>query len=596
MSVSGEVSLTEDQQSSGGNSLRPLRASIPIVLLCLMVAGRYVPQLWQDGPSMTWAFASFGPTLAGLALLLIWWPFLSRASRRERLLGFLGAIVSIVLASMLLHETMRGLIPVITLPIALAGFGVGMVLTSGWLTEKRTLLGVLCCLLAGGSTALLRNEGAWGSFAFDLHWRFSPTPEEQFLQEMARRDAGSVAVISDVDTEALAKPAQWPGFRGAGRLGVQQGVKFSADWQANPPQEKWRTKVGPGWSSFAVSGNFLYTQEQRGENEAVVCYSADSGQQVWARSVESRFFEALGGLGPRATPTLHQGAVYSLGAEGLLLRLDAVTGDLQWQVDLRKEANRAPPMWGFSSSPLVFADTVVVYAGGKDDQGVLAFDLESGKLRWNAPAGPMSYGSLQVIAPLGRELIGLLSDVGLQTYDPTAGKADFNYEWKHTGYRALQPLFLDDSRLLIPTGMGAGTRLVKLTESGGTIEGEQLWTSRRLKPDYSDVLVHKGNVYGFDNSVFASIKIEDGSLNWKGGRYGKGQALLLADSDLILVITEEGELVLVEANPDKHVELGRVQALDGRTWNHPVVVGTKLFVRNAAEAVCYELTPAAETP
>lgn len=596
MSVSGEISLAGEKESGGVTSLRPLRASIPIVLLCLMIAARFVPQLWEDGPSMTWAFASFGPTLAGLALLVVWWPFLSRASLRERVFGFSGAIVSIVIASTVLHETMRGLIPVITLPVALAGFGFGMVVTSGWLSEKRTLVGVLCCLLAGCSTALLRNQGAWGSFAFDLHSRFSPTPEQQFLEDMAGRDADTVSELSAADTEALTKPAEWPGFRGADRLGVQQGAKFSADWDANPPREKWRIRVGPGWSSFAVAGNLLYTQEQRGEDEAVVCYSAESGQEVWATSVESRFFEALGGLGPRATPTLHDGAVYSLGAEGYLLRLDAATGDVAWEVDLRIEAKRAPPMWGFSSSPLVFDDTIVVYAGGKGDQGVLAFDLESGKLRWNAPAGPMSYGSLQVIAPLGRELVGLLTDVGLQTYDPATGKADFEYEWKHTGYRALQPLLLDGSRLLIPTGMGAGTRLVKLTESVDTIEGEELWTSRRLKPDYSDVLVHKGHVYGFDNSVFASINLEDGQLNWKGGRYGKGQALLLADSDLILVITEEGELVLLETNPEKHTELGRLQALDGRTWNHPVVVGNKLYVRNAAEAVCYELPLVNETP
>ncbi len=590
----------EGQVGDGAGDLRPLRVGMPIVLLTLMVLARFVPQLWEDGPAMTWAFGSFGPLLAGLILLLFWWLCFSRASWKERVFGFVGVIGSVVLVSFMLHETLRGLIVVITLPLALFGFGAGMVVTSKWQTGWRTVVGVACGFVLAGSTTLLRNEGAWGSFAFDLHSRFSPTSEEEFLDEIASRPSGETVELSEGDVAALEQAAQWPGFRGPGRMGVQSGLRFSTDWKAHPPEELWRIKVGPAWSSFAAAGNLLYTQEQRGEEETVVCYSAETGKEIWATGVESRFFEALGGLGPRATPTLHNGAVYAMGAAGILMKVDAATGEQEWEVDFQELAKRAPPMWGFSSSPLVTNDTVVVYAGGKDDLGVLALAVDSGEVRWSAPAGPMSYGSLQQIEPVGQSLLGLLSDVGLQTYDSVTGQPQFEYNWPHTGYRALQPLFLDQEHVLIPTGMGAGTRLVELRESDGKVIGKELWTSRRLKPDYSDILVHNNNVYGFDNTVFASISLDDGKLNWKGGRYGKGQAILLADSDAILVVTEEGELVLVETNPDKHIELAKIEGLDGRTWNHPVVVGDKLFVRNAAEAVCYRLAtedaPSAQAP
>lgn len=138
--------------------------------------------------------------------------------------------------------------------------------------------------------------------------------------------------------------------------------------------------------------------------------------------------------------------------------------------------------------------------------------------------------------------------------------------------------------------MGTGTRLIQLEESDGTLTARELWTSKDMKPDFNDLVVHKGFIYGFDNSIFASIDMADGKRKWKGGRYGKGQALLLADSDLIIVVSEKGELALLRATPDEFQELYKIQAMNGKTWNHPVVVGDRLYLRNAEEAVCYQLS------
>ena len=294
-----------------------------------------------------------------------------------------------------------------------------------------------------------------------------------------------------------------------------------------------------------------------------------------------------GGDGPRATPTIADGAVFVLGASGHLCRIDARTGQKQWEQDLRKVAKRDPPMWGFCASPIIANGRVIVHAGGKGDKGVLAFDVADGKLAWSAPSGDHAYGSPQLSSLLGKERLLMLSNVGVRVFDPSNGDVSLAYEWKHDGYRSLQPLVVDD-KIVLPTGMGKGTQCIRVS-GDGELAAEELWTSLRLKPDFNDIVVHKGSIYGFDGEVFTCLDLETGERHWKRGRYGKGQVLLLPDQDLLLVISETGELVLLEATPDGHKELSTFQAIEGRTWNHPVLIGNRLYLRNSAEAACYEL-------
>jgi hypothetical protein len=195
----------------------------------------------------------------------------------------------------------------------------------------------------------------------------------------------------------------------------------------------------------------------------------------------------------------------------------------------------------------------------------------------------------------GRKLLAFLSDQGAQLLEPATGAVALEYTWKHAGYRALQPQVLNGNKLLIPTGMGSGTRFVQLVEKEGALSGTEVWTSRNLKPDFNDLVVHDGYIYGFDNSIFTCIDLSDGSRKWKGGRYGKGQVLLLADSGLLLVLSEQGEVALLAASSDGYQELAKFAALDGKTWNHPVVVGDRLFIRNAREAACYRLPLRSQT-
>ena len=201
-----------------------------------------------------------------------------------------------------------------------------------------------------------------------------------------------IGCVSDVDLAF--KDPEWPAFRGANRDGIQRTTRINTDWKSNPPKQLWKVPVGPGWASFLVAGKVLFTQEQRGERECVVCYSADDGKEIWIQELATRFEDPLGGPGPRSTPTLFEGSLYSMGASGHVIRLDPATGDVIWQTDVREiTSNQTPPMWGFSCSPLVTSEHVIVYAAGKGDKGTLALDRETGELKWSAPAGEHSYAS-----------------------------------------------------------------------------------------------------------------------------------------------------------------------------------------------------------
>ena len=196
---------------------------------------------------------------------------------------------------------------------------------------------------------------------------------------------------------------------------------------------------------------------------------------------------------------------------------------------------------------------------------------------------------------LGEDLVLMVSNHGMEILDPDDGSVRLDYQWKFFGYRSLQPLVLDNT-VILPTGLGAGTRRIKLTKSDDAsfLEANELWTSMQLMPDFNDLVAYQGYLYGFDNAIFTCIDVETGERAWKGGRYGKGQVLLLRNSELLLVASEKGEFVMLQPDPSGHTELGRFQAINGKTWNHPVVVGDRLFIRNAEEAACYQLPTAGQ--
>ncbi len=609
----------------GGAPSKPLRLWPGVVLVILLLFARFglkaiVPGFNGFSRGMMWSFGA-------AAAVVLWWLLFSRAPWVERL-GAVALMVGAMAGSWRLSHESMGPLPFVgyALPglcVALVvGAAAGRRLPEG--RRRATMAATL--LLACGVWTLVRNEGISGDHALVFAWRWSMSAEERLLSQTRSEPAprpsppaaaaprtqpsAAAAIAKRAVPRDLERPAppttaaavktasDWPGFRGPGRDGIVHGVRIATDWAQSPPVELWRRPIGPGWSSFAVRGNLIYTQEQRGEDEVVACYDATSGAPVWTHRDAARFFESNGGAGPRGTPTLSDGRLYAFGATGILNALDAADGTLLWSRDAASDSEGTPSMaggpakakvpdWGFSSSPLVVDDVVIVAVAGQ----LVAYDAATGKPRWSGPAGGVSYSSPSLVTIGGVPQVLLMSAAGTTSFAPADGKQLWQHAWR--GFPIVQPALTAEGDVLVAASGDSGLRRIAVAHGPDGWTVERRWGSNGLKPYFNDFVVHGGHAFGLDGRILACIELQDGERKWKGGRYGNGQLVLLPDQDLLLVLSEEGELALVKAIPDQFTELARWKAIEGKTWNHPALVGDVLLVRNGEEMAAFRLALAA---
>jgi outer membrane protein assembly factor BamB len=417
----------------------------------------------------------------------------------------------------------------------------------------------------------------------------------------------------------LAGQAAWPCWRGPASRGVAPRAAIGKWSGALKP--RWEKPLSTGWSSPVVDGQKVFITDRLRNEERLLAFDARDGNPLW--SVRNRVdFEphAVGarhGNGPKATPVVHQGRVYSLGIAGWLQCVDAAHGAVLWKHNLPAEFARqvplpdgrayvngtenvivptspgqggAVPLFGYTGSPLLADGRLILSVGGQRGGTVMAFDARSGDVLWKALDEHVSYSSPvpaafggvpQVVVMTGPRVVGLrLSDGALL--------------WSHAfqiqyDESISTPAIADE--LVLVTGDSRPLTALRIRRDGEQFDKSLAWENNDLSSYLSSMLVHDGHVYGMaDDGRFACVRLRDGKTLWQGGEHGYYCSPVLA-GEVLVCLNDKGQLSLIAADPTGYRELARGQAASSQTWTMPAVVGSLLFVRSADRLACFDLRP-----
>jgi len=441
-----------------------------------------------------------------------------------------------------------------------------------WRARLRVLgfIGLVSVLLV----SLFRYEGVSGDLIPIIKWRWSSADKSETV---------------DVEVEEIAIGGVYQQFLGPTRNATVTGADLTLDWSTNGPKLLWRQRMGEAWSGFAISGTQAVTQEQRGDSELVSCYHLLTGEKLWESSVSARYDNVLGGVGPRATPAIDGNRVYAVGATGELSCLELFSGEKLWGLNILERHGAELPDWGVAGSPLVHDGLVILSPGGPDGNSLVAYDKFSGSLVWAAGSDRAHWSSPVVHEIEGEQQVLIFNASGLAAHSVENGSIRWEYPWTRSKGtpRVAIPVRTTGNRFAISSGYGAGADLFEVTLSEGPFRAEQVWRSLHLKAKFNNFVFRDGYLYGLDDGVLTCVDVETGRRAWKQGRYGHGQVIL--GDRWLLLMAENGEVILLDPNPIEVIVLGRFAALKGKTWNPPAMVGPYLLVRNHLEAACYQL-------
>jgi len=463
----------------------------------------------------------------------------------------------------------------------IAAFGVGGGLSMMWLLALSRLpwrlrlkgLGIAIVLLLA-SVATFRIEGVTGDLIPIVKFRFSSAADKM---------AAGVAYSSEEIT------GSYPQFLGPNRDAKVTGIKLDPDWETNPPQLIWKQPIGEAWSAFSVVGNRALTQEQDGEDELVVCYELLTGDKIWEHRYSAFFNNPIGGVGPRATPTIEEDRVYALGAVGNLMCLNLESGDLLWSFNVLDKHGASLPEWGMAGSPLIYEDLVILSVGGRNGHSLVAHEKWSGDYVWSGGSDKVHWSSPVVFEVAGNTQVLAFNQSAMFAHDVNDGTVLWEYPWKTDGQpHVAVPVLVPGDRILLSSGYGKGAELIQIANiEEGKQSAERIWRTLHLKAKFNNFVFKDGYVYGLDDGMLTCIDVEKGRRTWKKGRYGHGQNILVGD--LMLLTSERGEVLLIEPVPEEPRVLGTFEALEGKSWNPPALVGEYLLLRNHLEAALYRL-------
>ncbi|MEM7387667.1 MAG: PQQ-binding-like beta-propeller repeat protein, partial [Verrucomicrobiota bacterium] len=445
---------------------------------------------------------------------------------------------------------LSGVASLLMILLALLFLALGFLTLGGmaWPLRLLSLVG-----LSGILFALFRVEGCQGEFLPQFAFRWSSEPGS------ALPPVGST---TDLAVPAVPEALDFPQFLGPDRSNWIDGQKLPPEWATRTPRELWRRDIGLGWSAFVVKGGRAITQEQRGAEEVVACYALADGAPLWTHSDTTRFSEEMGSDGPRATPVIHKNRVYSLGATGILNCLDLASGQLIWQVATLKPDGSDNLKWGKSASPLIVDDLVVVSLG-RNAPGVAAYLQENGALKWQAGDDGAGYSAPILATVAQKRQVVVLHANSIGGYEPATGDEIWRYPVDGAAANVANPVPLGETDLLIALGYGKGARRISLSarsEDVAKLKGDLLWSSLKMKPKFTNLVIREGHAYGLDEARLGCIELVSGKRKWRGSRFGHGQ--VLGVGNFLLIQAESGKIAIARANPEEEEIVHEFEALN----------------------------------
>ena len=395
----------------------------------------------------------------------------------------------------------------------------------------------------------------------------------------------AIALSASVTIQAL---EDWPQWRGPHRDGLSAEKNLLKSWPQDGPPLAWRVGgAGEGYSSFAVAGGRIFTLGARGDREYVVAFDAASGKRLWEVAHGSRFKNDRGD-GPRSTPTVDGARLYVFGASGDLTSLDAASGKIAWMVNVIRDFGGRNIQWGFSESPLVSGDRIIICPGG-NGSAIVAVNKANGRLLWKSEGDTAGYSSAvlhevggvrQAIVFTGQRALGL---------DIDNGRVLWSYNRVSNRVANIATPIARGNHVFLSSDYGTGAALLELTPSAGAIAAREVYFTRDMRNHHASSVLIGDYLYGFSSAILTAMKFDTGEVAWRDRSVGKG-SLVFAD-DRLYLFSEGGVAALAEATPTGYREHGRFSLETGSlpTWTHPVVSNGKLFLRDQDTVYAYDV-------
>lgn len=390
--------------------------------------------------------------------------------------------------------------------------------------------------------------------------------------------AQSEASKINLEPRPAGEAVDWPNWRGPDHNGISKESAWRKTFAEEGPKVLWKTNVGTGFSSVSVVDGRLYTMGHVGDDDIVYCFNANTGEEIWRDSYPCALVDNLHEGGPAATPTVHDGRVYTVSKEGHLNCYEATSGNKLWSQELQKLLGVEMPTWGFSCSPRVVGELLIVEAGR-----TCALNRESGELAWKTEAYRPGYGSPALMRRGDEDLVVVLNNDYLMVVRLSDGTEVAKHKWE-TDYAttSITPIVVDDT-IFISTGYNRGCIRMKLVDD----KLERMYQNKVMSNHMANCVLWEGHLYGFDGNSHNSRNVklkcmdfETGKEKWSERGLGCG-SLMMADGKLI-ALGDAGDLVIATASPEKFEPLAKAKVLEGRCWTVPVLSGGAIYCRNAA--------------